>query len=297
MFIFTPLVVGRTAFYLFRIPDRWIHDPFGFGLGFLIMFPLLRKLGSAFVANDTPLVLRFFRWIRGANIPPSHKAAVLINSGLVWFFVVPWLVGFMYELAFVKSNEWFYGTEPHTGGHGWLLKWSLGTLIMYVWADLCIWGIFTRNYRALVLEGRDIPDENAAAAGDDGENGQLRLTWQGKHGRVARFYDTWKGVITNWEWDQVNEVTLMRDCATPVLTTVFVTLAVPLLPLAAISLRYPLIPGSTRAIVTRSLLALTCCFQMGIVWKAQLRGWFEAAHRAARNDRYLIGEVLLNYGE
>ena len=153
----------------------------------------------------------------------------------------------------------------------------------------------------MVLEGRDLPDENAAdreaVAGGDAQHEQLRLTWQGKHGRVARFYDTWKAVISDWEWDQVNEVTLMRDCATPVLTTVFVTLAVPLLPLAAISLRYPLIPGSTRAIITRFLLAFACCFQLGMVWQSQLRGWFEAAHRAARNDRYLIGEILLNYGE
>ena len=172
---------------------------------------------------------------------------------------------------------------------------------MYLWADFCIWGILTRNYRALVLEGHDLQDDNAANAEAEGwiedEQGRNHLTWQGKHGRVARFYDTWKAVITEWEWDRVDEVTMLRDCALPVLTAIFVTVAVPMAPLAVISLRYPLVAGSTRAIVTRSLLAFSCSVQLGLVWKTQIRGWCEAAHRAARNDRYLIGEILLNYGE
>lgn len=29
--------------------------------------------------------------------------------------------------------------------------------------------------------------------------------------------------------------------------------------------------------------------------KARLEGWFHAAHEAARDDRYLIGEVLMNH--
>jgi len=290
----TPLVAGRTMFYILRVPDRWVHDPLGFGLGFVVVFPLARKLAAAFVSSEDSLLQRFRNWTMSFHAPPANKAVVLVNTALLFFGAAPVFLGMVYEIAFVKSDDWFAATKwpPFSRNDNWWLTWTLGTFLLYIWADFCIWGVLTRNYRAMVLEGRD-----AAPANENATNSDEEGSWQGKHGRMARFFDTWKAVITNWEWDRVDQVTLLQECASPIVVALVKTLLFPLVALIVFLLRFPMASGSTRAIVARSVLALSCFLRISLVWKAQLSGWFEAAHRSARNDRYLIGEILMNYGQ
>ena len=49
--ISTPLAVGRSFYYLFRIPENYIHDPFAFCIGASIFFP--------FICPVHPLTRRF----------------------------------------------------------------------------------------------------------------------------------------------------------------------------------------------------------------------------------------------
>ena len=35
--------------------------------------------------------------------------------------------------------------------------------------------------------------------------------------------------------------------------------------------------------------------QLCLTMRSPLAHWFQAAHKVARDDRYLIGEVLMNY--
>jgi hypothetical protein len=114
---------------------------------------------------------------------------------------------------------------------------------------------------------------------------------------MARFVDTWKSVILDWEWDKVDEVTLLKDCAAPVVIELFWTLLFPVASMMVIFWKFPIMSGLARAIFVRTLLGLSCFVQIGRVWKDQLSSWFEAAHKTVRDDRYLIGEILMNHGE
>ena len=121
--------------------------------------------------------------------------------------------------------------------------------------------------------------------------------WSGKHGRLARFWDVGKAIVGNWEWDQVDEVELLHDCAIPLVVELFWTLFFPVATLGVCVLLAPQLSGLIRTILVRSVVVLTCSVQLGRVRKDQLRRFLDAAHKAARDDRYLIGEVLMNYGE
>lgn len=50
-----------------------------------------------------------------------------------------------------------------------------------------------------------------------------------------------------------------------------------------------------RAVVFRTFAVVTLLAQFAAANRAALRRWFQAAHRAARDGRYLEGEILLNY--
>jgi hypothetical protein len=50
-----------------------------------------------------------------------------------------------------------------------------------------------------------------------------------------------------------------------------------------------------RAIVFRTFAVVTLLAQFAAANRAAMRRWFQAAHKAARDGRYLEGEILLNY--
>jgi E3 ubiquitin-protein ligase MARCH6 len=291
----TPLAIGRSLYFILRIPNRWVHDPLAFGLGFTIMFPFVRKTAKVVVSSDRPIHQRLRQWIGRFRKPPLNKALVLVATAFLWFGFAPLLLGLSYDLAFIKSVDWFNGKEPFCDLKSSLWNWMGGTVLLYVWADLCILGVLTRNYRAFVLdvqapvnEKDDASDDNATKRG---------LSWQGKHGRMARFWGIWKSIFQGWEWDQVDEVLLLHECAAPIVVELSYTLIFPLLVYALCLIRFPLLSGFTRAVCVRSILALTCCIRVGRAWKDQLRRFFDVAHKTARDDLYLIGEILMNFGD
>ena len=53
--------------------------------------------------------------------------------------------------------------------------------------------------------------------------------------------------------------------------------------------------GRFRMMTLRLCMALHIIVQLCSAFRAPLEIWFQAAHKAARDDRYLIGEVLMNY--
>ena len=40
---------------------------------------------------------------------------------------------------------------------------------------------------------------------------------------------------------------------------------------------------------------LTICLQLSRAFSESLESWFDAVHKEAREDRYLVGEILMNY--
>jgi hypothetical protein len=53
--------------------------------------------------------------------------------------------------------------------------------------------------------------------------------------------------------------------------------------------------GSFGKTLFRLCMAVHILVQLASGFRSSIDGWFEAAHAAARDDRYLIGELLLNY--
>jgi hypothetical protein len=123
--------------------------------------------------------------------------------------------------------------------------------------------------------------------------------WYGPGGRAATFLSHSRAIFQGFEWDKVDSRLLLHDVAFPVTLHLAMELGLPALVLCMSLWDLPIYAASRRRLVTRSCLFLYSAFlsQSQKVWRARFRRWFQAAHRLARDDRYLIGEVLLNYNE
>lgn len=294
-----PLAVGRFLFFVLRVPDAWIHDPTAFGLGFLLSFPIITITAATVVSSDKSLWRRLGLWISRFRVPSVYKASVLLYTAFLWFGLVPLFLGFAYDMVFIKSSEWFLGEEQFADVKSLAMDWATGTIMIYIWSFLCIRGVLTRRFRVFVLEGRELPEENnpadaRAAAWVHAGDGRLRLTWQGDHGRIALFWNVWNAVVLNWEWDKVDPTILLHDVAIPVAVELFWTVCIPLLFILS-CWRFSCFSGLTRAVTVRLLFGLVSFAQVARVWRDQFLTWFEAAHKSARDDLYLIGEILMNY--
>lgn len=53
--------------------------------------------------------------------------------------------------------------------------------------------------------------------------------------------------------------------------------------------------GFCRQCVFRFLVANTILAQLCYAFREPIKRWFRSAHQAARDGRYLIGEVLMDY--
>jgi E3 ubiquitin-protein ligase MARCH6 len=292
-----PLSVGRFLYFVFRIPDRWAHDPLAYGLGFTILFSLVQVVTNAILSNEVPLYQSIHTWVSNFHRPPLKKAFVLLQTAFLWLVVTPMLVGMVYDLAFIKTNAWFGGQDPLLDRiqYEWI-TWTCGTILLHLWSFLCVRGVLTKAFSLWLFEGREAANVDNDA-GEDWEGDNVGLGWQGKFGRMSYFYGTWKSVLTGWEWDKVDESVLLYQCAFPVAYSVALVGCLGLLTLGLCIWCFPLLSGSHRAILVRFVMTLVCCIRVGRAWKHQLRNFMKAAHKTARDDRYLIGEILINHGE
>lgn len=245
-----PLIAGRILYHILRVPDRFVHDPLAFVVGNIFLFALVTILRSLLShGNNAPLLLRFMQWMMAFRSPPRKKAVALLCAGTLWFVVSPTILGILYELAVVKSPDWFLEEIATFDLSTQLLSWLVGSILLNSWAFLCHFQVFTFDFWVNIGM-----DENQD--GDDNRNGhplqrghgrvhvqenreggvrpadtrsRQLLNWQGSDGRIARFMDIWKAVVVNWEWEKVDPHTLLHDCAVPVSTQLAAALACPTL--------------------------------------------------------------------
>lgn len=327
-FISLPLAVGRSLYFLFRIDESYIHDPLAFVVGGSLVFPGISQVLTIARLGEGNPTGRFRQWILAFKPPPKQKLLVFGGSVLLWCFVAPIALGLSYEITAVKTSKWFHGGEVLLDLHSLVLSWMAGSAVLNVWAFFAYFSVFTRQFWANVgngmLEppldenGNPVPARNDANArhgnnrGGNGGGAADRMNWQGKEGRVSRFFAVWSAVLLEWNWEKVDRVTLLDDFASPVarqLTSALVgsTLAFQLfLSLVPLFVRseqgqvlLPILGGIDRGIFRqlgfRFCMATHVLVQLCSAFRGQLEGWFEAAHAAARDDRYLIGEILMNY--
>ncbi len=315
-----PLAVGRSFYHLLRIPPEYIHDPFAFCIGAGLFFPSVSMLTKNVIDGDESLYQRFRQWLGRFRRPPAKKLSIVLESFLLWGAVAPLGFGLAYELSFVKSSEWFLGQEAFLDWKTGAISWLMGTVVLNTWSFLLYFKFFTRQFWSNVGNGilepplneDGNPNPNARNNQREDANADDGLTWQGKQGRVARFFRIWRSVLFDWDWSTVDRTILIDEFARPTTkeiasTLVGSSLSYQLAIHAFIAIfkakqggfLFPLLGvielGLVRKWLFRFCMAVHILFQIGSRSRSSMDRWFEAAHEAARDDRYLIGEVLMNY--
>jgi E3 ubiquitin-protein ligase MARCH6 len=186
-----------------------------------------------------------------------------------------------------------------------------------------------------VAGGRNNRDERNVADEEAELDGLPERPWQGKRGRVDSFFNVWLTILTSWDWTTVDETSLLEEFARPITKQVasalvgsslsyqFALFAVPIfakfveggvsgkfllakdnVPILLLTqnLRIFAVPffgvverGLLKMVLFRICMAVHVLVQLGSASRGRLEIWFQAAHDAARDDRYLIGEILMNY--
>lgn len=228
-----PLGVGRLLYFLFRVPEKYVHLPLEFLLGSCIVFPSATLVAKPLVSCTNDLTLRLRRWIGSFHFPPARKFGVMIATEFCWIIFCPWALGLNYELCLVKTPEWFAGEEQIVGLESVLLSWLVGAVLLNSWACLCSFNVFTKEFWANIGNGMlDAPPNGEGARradrhGDDGHDDDHVLRWQGKHGRLSRCFSICRAVLSDWEWENVDHVVLLSECVIPISKNLGVLLVAP----------------------------------------------------------------------
>jgi len=315
-----PLAVGRSFYHLLRIPPQYIHDPLAFCIGAGFFFPSVSFLTRSINAVDGSLYHRCRQWLGRFRRPPGRKMSVVLESFLLWIAVAPLVLGLSYEFVAVKSPKWFLGEEFFLDWKTCAISWFMGTVVLNTWSILLYYKFFTRQFWSNVGNGilepplneDGNPNPNGRNNDREDANAEIGLTWQGKQGRVARFFKIWRAVLLDWEWDAVDRTILIDEFARPTMKEIASALVGSSLSYQLVGYAFimmfrlnqggfilPLLGfvelGIFRKFLFRFCMVVHILFQIGSRSSSSFDRWFEAAHEAARDDRYLIGELLMNY--
>lgn len=234
--------------------------------------------------------------------------------------MAPLALGLSYEFVVVKSPSWFSREEAFVDWKTLGISWLMGTVVLNTWSFLLYFKFFTRRFWSNVGNGilepplneDGNPNPNARNNDEEDADAEIGLVWQGNQGRAARFFKILRSVLLNWEWDSLDRTVMIEEFARPTTKEIASALVgsalsyqVALYAFTAIfSLRQggftlPIVGFVELGILRKSLfqfcMAVHVLFQIGSRSRAGIDRWFEAAHEAARDDRYLIGEFLMNH--
>lgn len=292
-----PLAIGRALYYILRVPDRWIHDPLAFVMGFGILFRAARKIAKVAMRTDRHSLRQ---WLGQYRSPPISKAWILFQTLAYIVVLGPIFLGVCYDLAFIKPVNDF-SWKAVAIDHVWMNRstWLTGCILLYLWSDLCVRGVLTRNFALWLFLEDDNADVNENDDELQGPNDGAKLNptgWQGKHGRAAHFWETLSCIVRGWEWDKVDVDVLLHRGAYPVIVEIQLVLVVSFATRFFFMWCFHSLTDEQHVIVFRCFMLLTVCWRVCRSWKEQLRTLSKAAHKTARDDRYLIGEILMNHG-
>uniref|UniRef100_A0A7S2RY12 RING-type E3 ubiquitin transferase n=1 Tax=Eucampia antarctica TaxID=49252 RepID=A0A7S2RY12_9STRA len=157
-------------------------------------------------------------------------------------------------------------------------------------------------------------DQNNASSStfDDPQSNGKRKKWQGKNGVIYNFTKAIIKLFLHKEWDKIDRTTLLNNCAYPVARQLAISFFTPLFAFMTLMSLRSYMSGYINADVTVPFIGLleqghfnkllfqilsimTIVIQLSIASRKSLKCWFDAAHKEAREDRYLVGEILLDY--
>ena len=307
LLVFTPFALGRGLLYVCRLSEDRIHDPLAFALGSVVFFPSLRSSFRMLLPSGNDSVnRRLSEWMFRFRLPPIRKMMVLLTTAISCVGLAPLLVGSIVDLAFIKTSPWFMGEEQWIDQKSLVLNWILGAIILRVWIQLSRIGIMTKgSWRRLFAQDNERNNANAnnnnndnrdaAANGRNNRNETADPILQEESDRSTQFYSALKAAVLDFEYDRVDPTVFLRDFSFPLVRELALTLVVPSLCLYLFHSSLSTVTGMLRVFIIRGILLLSCTIQMSRVWPTQANKLFEAVQKTARDDLYLIGEVLQNY--
>jgi hypothetical protein len=231
------------------------------------------------------------------------------------------MLGTIYDLIVLKSPQFFSGEHPIFEATSVAMSCATGTMLLNAWALLCYHEAFTWSFwenvgnaalEAELEDNRRVQglDRNHRDA-DNRENPPNIERWQGVNGKIGQFVRMLRSTLLYWEWSVVDHEVLLQACAFPVARQILIALATPSALFFGWLLSLRMVQQETANVVlpvigeVENALYRTCVFrvfaivtmlaQLAAANQPALRCWFQVAHKAARDSRYLEGEILLNY--
>jgi E3 ubiquitin-protein ligase MARCH6 len=316
-FVSIPLLVGRYLYFLFRVDSSFVHDPLSFVIGGCLVFPATSMLASSIKLHEGNLAGRFVQWVNAIRMPPTQKLLVLAYSVFLWCLIAPLALGLSYEVSVIKASSWFQGAEVLADVRSCLLSWMAGSAVLNAWAFFAYFSVFTRQFWSNVGNGMLEPplDDNGNPLPPRNHANEVvgsRTDWQGKQGRVAQFFRVWQAAIVDWDWEKVDKTCLLDEFAIPIARQLASSLVGSALSFILLLNLMPFVIRSEHGKVALPMIGLVerglfrqlvfrCCMISHIIvqlcssFRSQLDRWFESAHNSAKDARYLIGEILMNY--
>jgi E3 ubiquitin-protein ligase MARCH6 len=186
-----------------------------------------------------------------------------------------------------------------------------------IWAFESYNSFFTEDFwanfwNAIVEPADDNAAREARNNANEGNETSGKSSWQGKAGRVAQFFSVWRSVIVDWEWEYVDRVTLLDEFSRPIARQVasalvgsticwqiIIQIAPSVLQAGNGGFMVPLFGQVEYGIFRMGIFRLCAVGHVGVqlctAHRRRIEQWFRVAHDAARDDRYLVGEILMAF--
>merc|ERR1719203_39444 len=236
-------------------------------------------------------------WSTSFKRPGSQvKLNTLIVSFTLWFLVCPTLLGILYDLIFVMSKDRLSSQSFFFDFRSLSMGWLSGMFLLHIWGIMCYYGAFSKGFwQNLAI---NFNENNAQNAPDQNGEG-TQDTRRGRNGKAANFVNTMIDVLERWEWEKVDSTVLIRNCLLPIAMELAICINCSFLMFVFVHYVFPikLVPfftdlGLYRIVCLRISLFMVITTRLCSSYNSVIHHWFQAAHKAARDDRYLIGEQL-----
>lgn len=320
-----PVFIGRNFFKMLYISDSRMHDPIAFAVGCVLLLPLTNLLAVVIAnANNRSGLTKFCQWVVAFRRPESAaKIFTVITTVACWSIVSPLFTGFLFLLCFVAGPDSWAEMKLHVDIQNIFKVWVVGNIIFHLWAFLSYVGVFKLEFWAKLVARENLDQDGNIGGAVVNEVNERQPTnvhdtanssttrWQGENGRIHNFMKMIRPVLLNWEWDKVDQKVFLSDLFYPIVCRLLITLCVPIIVVISFrtffhilcegrdAIQLPFIGDINIGVFCMSLyyigLLIVLIAQAALVFKGPLTCWFRMMHNAARNDRYLIGEILMNY--
>lgn len=303
--LFGPLILGRSIAHVLHIPDEYIHDPFLFFIGCILAAP-----GIVSITKGISIKKKMQKKYNQFSFPPFKKQLILFETLFLWLFLIPVFFGVLYETLFMKES---LAALIQTKLFLMVKSWRVGFLLLHLMGAALYYGAFRRQFwysvRTLAVEGvaggrPGGANRNLAANRPPVGNTDIELEyeagrdrcihpkdeWQGADGRVGIFLHSIHSALWMHEWDRMDKEILLSRTLYPILYGILKATVIPM----AIFL-FTTISFGTGVFMYHASVVFVALYEICYTAREPLQKVARELHKSARDHKYLIGKILLNY--